>query len=108
MHDSFYLVVGSTWIWMLVAASAIAGAGASLVLDRARRWGPARRMLAAASILPALLALGSLLGWLASSPGRDGWENLVDAVWLTIALGGGGLAFVGGLAGALLIERLRA
>ena len=104
MHDTFYLVAPWHWLLLLCLAGAPVGALADFLLRREPTWSRRRRMIVAAAVPAALLILLSTAGWLASSPGSDGWQDLVDILWLTIALAGGALAFVGGLAGAVLAE----
>jgi hypothetical protein len=104
MHDTFYLVAPWHLLLLLAIAAAPVGAVANLALRRRSAWGRRRRTIVAALIPAGLLVLLSTLGWLASSLGSDGWEDLVQILWLTVALGGGVLAFVGGLAGAGIAE----
>jgi hypothetical protein len=104
MHDTFHLVAPWHVLLLLCLAGALVGAVADLLLRRAARWSRRRRMLVAATFPAGLLVALSALGWLASSPGSDGWEDLVHILWLTIALAGGALTFAGGLAGAAVAE----
>lgn len=104
MHDTFFLVAPWHLLLLLCLAGAPVGAVADLALRRRAGWSRRRRMTVAAAIPAVLLILLSSLGWLGSSPGADGWEDLVHVLWLTIAVGGGALAFAGGLAGAAFAE----
>jgi predicted PurR-regulated permease PerM len=101
MHDSHFLV----WPWhlplLLGMVGALSGALGHRFLER-RGWPKRRQWLVSASLLPALVVVLCAAGWMTSSPGADGWANLVDVLWLTLALAGGGFTFVGGVAGAAL------
>lgn len=104
MHDTFYLVAPWHLLLLLAFAAAPVAAVANLALRRRSAWSRRRRTIVAAATPAGLLVMLSILGWLASSPGSEGWEDLVHILWLTVALGGGTLAFIGGLAGAGFAE----
>ena len=104
LYEATDLIAPRNWPYLFFALGLLVAAGGTLILRRRTDWSRAGRIAASALASPALLAALSFVGWLASRPRSDGWDDLVDAVWLTIALGGGGIAFVGGLVGASVTE----
>jgi hypothetical protein len=74
-------------------------------------WSAWRRRLTAASILPAITAIATLLGILfVRSAAHDQSGNMVDLAVSALATIGGGftlLAWIGGLVGATLTSRRR-
>lgn len=81
----------------------------SLLVAIRPEWSPRRRRLTAASILPAITALATLLGILFVATASHGeGEHMEDLAIAALATIGGGstlLAWVGGLIGATLTGR---
>jgi hypothetical protein len=74
-------------------------------------WSPRRKRLTAASVLPAITAVATLLGILfIATAGRTQDKQMVDLAISALGTVGGGftlLAWLGGLVGATLTSRRR-
>ena len=82
----------------------------SLLVTVRPEWSPRRRRITAASILPAITAIATLLGILIVTARRDESAQMADLAMAALATIGGGfalLAWVGGLVGATLTGRRR-
>ena len=102
------------WTFLLIgfALAVFMGAGlVSLLATLRPQWSTQRRILTAASILPAITAIATLLGILFISTTEHGQgERMEDLAIAAMATIGGGftmLALVGGLTGAALAGRRR-
>lgn len=102
------------WTFVLIGFALAVFMGSALVSLFATirpGWSARRRRLTAASILPAITAIATLLGVLyVKSATHDERGNIVDlAVAALVTIGGGStlLAWVGGLVGATLTGRRR-
>lgn len=102
------------WTFVLIGFALAVFMGSALVSLFATirpEWSARRRRLTAASILPAITAIATLLGVLfVKSATPDERGNMVDlAVAALVTIGGGStlLAWVGGLVGATLTGRRR-
>jgi L-lactate permease len=100
--------------WTLVllgfAMAVLMGAGmVSLFATIRPEWSARRRQLTAASVLPAITAVATLLGMLFIATAEHGAsERMEDLAIAAVATMGGGfvlLALVGGLIGAVLAGR---
>jgi hypothetical protein len=101
-----------TLIFIGFALAVLMGAGAVSLLATVRpQWSARRRQLIAASILPLITALATLLGILFISTAEHGQsqsvEDLAIAALATIGAGLVVLALAGGLVGAVLAGRRR-
>ena len=100
------------WTMLLIAfaLTVLAGAGLAALLVRLRpQWTPKRRMLVAASGLPAATLAAALIGVVivGLTPDEGGFKAYA-LLWIMLI--GGGLAqfaFLGGLLGAMLSMRQR-
>jgi anti-anti-sigma regulatory factor len=83
----------------------------SLLLTIRPEWTARRRRLIAASVLPAITAIATLLGILFIATARHGEsEHMEDLAIAALATIGGGftlVAWIGGLVGATLTSRRR-
>jgi hypothetical protein len=102
------------WTFVLFgfASAVLMGAGLVSLLATIRpRWSVRRRQLTAASVLPAITAVATVLGILFVSTADHGQgERMEDLAIAAIATFGAGfvlLALVGSLIGALLTGRRR-
>ncbi|MFL6773677.1 MAG: hypothetical protein ACJ8ET_07585 [Sphingomicrobium sp.] len=102
------------WTLVLIgfALSVLMGAGLTALLATLKPgWSDRRRGLTAASFLPAITAVATLLGLLFIKTGVHGQsEHMEDLAIAALATLGGGfvlLAFFGGMVGALLAGRRR-
>lgn len=102
------------WTFVLIGFALAVFMGSALVSLFATvrpEWSARRKRLTAASILPAITAIATLLGVLfVKSAAHDESENMVDlAVAALLTIGGGStlLAWIGGLVGATLTSRRR-
>ena len=102
--------------WALVgwgfAMAVLMGAGLASLLPTIRpHWSPRRRQLIAASVLPAITAVATLLAILFISTAEHGVsENMEDLAIAAVATVGGGFVFIalaGGVIGAMLAGRRR-
>ena len=103
-----------TWSFLLIGFALAVFMGAALVSLLATlkpQWTTRRRQLTAASILPAVTAVATLLGiWFISSAEHGQGQTMEDLAVSALATVGGGftaLALVGGLVGAGLAGRRR-
>ena len=102
------------WTFVLIGFALAVFMGSALVSLFATvrpEWSARRKRLTAASILPAITAIATLLGVLfVKSAARDESGNMVDlAVAALLTIGGGStlLAWIGSLVGATLTSRRR-
>lgn len=102
------------WTFVLIGFALAVFMGSALVSLFATvrpEWSARRKRLTAASILPAITAIATLLGVLfVKSAAHDERGNMVDlAVAALLTIGGGStlLAWIGGLVGATLTSRRR-
>jgi MFS family permease len=102
------------WTFVLIgfAMSVFMGSAlVSLLITIRPEWSPRRKRLTAASILPVITAIATLLGILfvatANHGGTQQMEDLAIAALVTIGGGFTLLAWVGGLVGATLTGRRR-
>jgi L-lactate permease len=102
------------WTLLLIgfALAVLMGAGLVSLLTTVRpQWSGRRRQLTAASVLPGITAVATLLGILFIATVEHGQsERMEDLAIAAVATIGGGftlLALVGGLVGALLSGRRR-
>ena len=100
------------WTLLLIgfALAVLMGAGLASLLTTIRpQWSDLRRRLVAASILPAITAIATLLGILFISTAEHGEsQSMEDLAIAAVATIGGGftlLALVGGVIGAMLSGR---
>ena len=102
--------------WTLIllgfAMAVLMGAGLASLLTTIRpQWSERRRRLTAASVLPAVTAIATVLGILFIATADHGAsETMEDLAITAVATLGGGfvlLALVGGLVGAMLAGRRR-
>ena len=103
------------WTIVLIGFSlaVLMGAGVVALLAQMRpEWSPRRRGLIAASVLPCVTIVASLLGlaWIWSLPDAGGGDmrDLAASAVATVGLGFALLAFVSGLIGAALAQHRRA
>jgi uncharacterized membrane protein len=101
-----------TFVLIGFALAVFMGAGiVSLVATLRPQWSPRRRQLTAASVLPGITVIATLLGVLFVSTADHGQgDTMEDLAIAALATFGGGatlLAFVGGLIGATLAGRRR-
>jgi L-lactate permease len=103
-----------TWTLVLLGfgLTVLMGAGlASLLTTMRPEWSARRRLLTAASVLPGITAVATLVGLLFIATAEHGEsERVEDLAMAAMATIGGGftiLALVGGLIGALLAGRRR-
>ena len=101
-----------TWTFVLIGfalAVFMGSALVSLIVTIRPEWSPRRRRLAAASVLPAITAVATLLGILfvktANHDVTRQMEDLAIAALATIGAGSTLVAWVGGLVGATLTSR---
>jgi hypothetical protein len=101
-----------TWSFLLIGFALAVFMGAALVSLLASlkpEWAPRRRQLAAASILPIITAIATLLGiWFVSTAEHGQGQTMEDLAIAGVATLGGGftaLALIGGLIGAALAGR---
>ena len=101
----------SFWLIGFALAVFMGSALVSLLVTIRPDWTPRRRRLTAASILPAITAVATLLGILIIKTGNHGeseqTENLAIAALATIGGGFTLLAWIGALIGATLTSRRR-
>ena len=103
----------SNWTLLLIGFSiaVLMGAGAAALLTQLRPdWSAARRLLTAASALPAITLGAMLIGLLIVGVGPDPGGGVKGTALTIVAMVGGGfalLALVGGLVGASLALRKR-
>ena len=102
------------WTMILIGFSlaVLMGAGLTSLLRQLKpEWAPRARALAAASFLPAVTVLATLLGllWIRTldDPGGGDARDLASAAVATVGLGFTLLGFLGGLLGALLAQHRR-
>ena len=102
------------WTLVLIGFALAVFMGSALVSLFATirpEWSPRRKRLIAASILPAITAVATLLGILfIATAGRTQDKNMLDlAIAALVTIGGGFtlLAWIGGLVGATLTGRRR-
>jgi hypothetical protein len=102
------------WTFVLIgfALSVFMGSALlSLLITIRPEWSPRRKRLIAASILPAITAVGTLLGILFIATARRAESaQMADLAMAALATIGGGftlLAWIGGLVGATLTGRRR-
>lgn len=100
------------WTLVLIGFALAVFMGSALVSLFATirpQWSARRRRLTAASILPAITTIATLLGILfVKSAAHDPSGNMVDLAMSALAAIGGGftlLAWLGGLVGATLTSR---
>ena len=103
-----------TWTLVLLGfgLTVLMGAGLASLLTTIRpEWSTRRRLLIAASALPGITAVATLVGLLFIATAEHGEsERMEDLAMAAMATIGGGftiLALVGGLIGALLAGRRR-
>ena len=99
-----------TFVLIGFALAVFMGAGiVSLVAMLRPQWSARRRQLTAASVLPAITAVATLLGVLFISTADHGqgekMEDLAIAALATFGAGAVLIAFVGGMIGATLAGR---
>jgi O-antigen/teichoic acid export membrane protein len=104
--------MNSTLILLGFGLAVLMGAGIVSLLATIRpEWSPRRRQLTAASVLPIVSAVATLLGIVFISTAEHGqgerMEQLAIAALATIGGGFTLLALVGGLTGAFLAGRRR-
>ena len=102
------------WTFLLIgfALAVFMGAAlASLLASLKPQWSVWRRRLTAASILPAITIVATLLGlWFISTAEHGQGETMEDLAIAALATIGGGfaaLAWIGGLVGATVAGRRR-
>ena len=102
------------WTFVLIGFAMAVFMGSALVsLFKTIRpeWRERRKRLTAASILPAITAVATLIGMLiVATSNHDQDRQMVDLALATLASIGGGftlLAWIGGLVGATLTSRRR-
>lgn len=102
------------WTMVLIGFSlaVLMGAGVAALLAQMRpQWSARRRGLVAASFLPGVTLVATLLGlvWIRSleDPGGGNVRDLAASLIATVGLGFTLLAFFGGLIGALLAQHKR-
>jgi L-lactate permease len=99
------------WLIGFALAVFMGSALVSLLITIRPEWSARRRRLAAASILPAITAVATVLGILFIATTNHGQsEHLEDLAIAALATIGGGftlLAWIGGLLGATLTSRRR-
>ena len=102
------------WTIALIGFSlaVLMGAGVAALLAQMRpEWSVRRRGLVAASVLPAVTLVATLLGliwiWSLDDPGGGNMRDLAASLIATVGLGATLLAFFGGLIGALLAQHRR-
>ena len=102
------------WTMVLIGFSlaVLMGAGVAALLAQMRpQWNPRRRGLVAASVLPTVTLLATLLGlawiWSLEDPGGGNMRDLAASLIATVGLGATLLAFLGGLLGASLAQHRR-
>jgi L-lactate permease len=102
------------WTFVLIGFALAVFMGSALVSLFATirpEWSARRKRLTAASILPAITAVATLLGILfIANAGRTQDKNMLDLAIAALATIGGGatlLALIGGLIGATLTGRRR-
>ena len=99
-------------LFIAFALAVIMGlAFSALLLQLRPQWSPRKRMLVAASWLPAVVLLATLVGLLvirSSDPGlHEGMRDLAFRAMATLGALFALLAFVGGLIGAAIANRRR-
>lgn len=101
----------SFWLIGFALAVFMGSALVSLLMTIRPEWTARRRRLTAASILPAITAVATLLGILVIKTGNHGEsEQMEDLAIAALATIGGGftlLAWIGALVGATLTSRRR-
>jgi hypothetical protein len=102
------------WSFLLIGFALAVFMGAALVSLLATmrpQWSARRRQMTAASVLPAISAVATLLGiWFISTAEHGSGERMEDLAVTALATIGGGfalLALLGGLIGASLAQRRR-
>ena len=102
------------WTIVLIGFSlaVLMGAGvAALLAQMGPEWSSRRRGLVAASALPAVTLVATLLGliwiWSLHDPGGGNMRDLAASLIAAVGLGATILAFFGGLVGALLAQHRR-
>jgi hypothetical protein len=102
------------WFFLLIGFALAVFMGAALVSLLATmrpQWSAGRRQMTAASVLPAISAVATLLGiWFISTAEHGQGERMADSAVAALAMIGGGftlLALVGGVVGASLAQRRR-
>jgi hypothetical protein len=102
------------WTIALIGFSlaVLMGAGVAALLAQMRpEWSLRRRGLVAASVLPGVTLVATLLGlvwiWTLEDPGGGNMRDLAASLIATVGLGATFLAFLGGLIGALLAQHRR-
>lgn len=102
------------WFFLLIgfALAVFMGAAlASLLRTMRPQWNARRRQMTAASVLPAISAVTTLLGiWFISTAEHGQGERMEDLAVTALATIGGGftlLALVGGMVGVSLAQRRR-
>ena len=102
------------WTFVLIGFAMAVFMGSALVslFNTIRpEWSERRKRLTAASILPAITAVATLIGMLlVATSNHDQDRQMVDLALATLASIGGGftlLAWIGGLVGATLTTRRR-
>jgi hypothetical protein len=103
----------SNWTLLLIGFSiaVLMGAGAAALLTQLRPdWSVARRLVIAASALPAITLGATLIGLLIVGVGPDAGGDVKGTALTIVAIVGGGFALlglIGGLIGASLALRRR-
>ena len=101
------------WTIVLIGFSlaVLMGAGVAALAQMRPEWSSRRRGLVAASALPAVTLVATLLGliwiWSLDDPGGGNMRDLAASLIATVGLGATILAFFGGLVGALLAQHRR-
>ena len=102
------------WTILLIGFSlaVLMGAGLAALLAQMRPdWSARRRGLVAASVLPGVTLVVTLLGllwmWSLDDPGGGNMRHLAAGLIATVGLGFTLLGFFGGLIGALLAQHRR-
>jgi len=100
-----------TWTFALIgfALAVLMGSGlVSLFATIRPEWSARRRRLMAASVLPAVTVVATLLGILLIATAYHGQNQMEDLAIAALATAGGGsalLAWIGGMVGATLASR---
>ncbi|MGE5563899.1 MAG: hypothetical protein ACM3ZV_11440 [Bacillota bacterium] len=103
-----------TWTLVLIGFSlaVLMGAGVAALLAQMRpQWTQRQRALVAASILPSVTVVATLLGllwiWSLEDAGGGDMRDLAASALATVGLGFTLMSFLGGLMGALLAQHRR-
>ena len=103
----FQVVHWWVWVAVLIFGAVLGLLSATLLSGRKPDWTPFRRVLLAALLAPALLALGTVGGAVLAAAGSDAdqWGYLAAASLLQIGMVAVPLSFLAGLAAAKFADR---